>query len=63
MAWWPGDWASAFGITGTYNKADADMDGQVSVLDFSKWAANFGIVNPLTGISQLKYASMVPETE
>lgn len=49
-----------FGNTDVYYPSDIDIDGEVSVLDFSKWAKNFGTDNIVSGIMKPKYSSQVP---
>jgi hypothetical protein len=51
-----------FGNTDVYypSDIDIDIDGEVSVLDFSKWAKNFGTDNIVSGIMKPKYLSQVP---
>jgi hypothetical protein len=40
------------------------MDGEVSVLDFSKWAINFGTGNPVSSAEeQIIYRSQVPDNK
>jgi len=60
------NWATSFGLSGSYLTADNDFDTQVTVLDFSRWATNFGlgsgIVNGIVNTSY-KYKTQVPSEQ